>query len=77
MVGCFGNSAVLTEDKGVVVVLAGRFCHVKSVPDLKTFDGADGHDRLGKVCIQLLKDRISDTGRHSFYDTLHDAAGGI
>ena len=41
MVGCFGNPAVLTEDKGIVVVLAGRFCYVKSVPDLKTFDGTD------------------------------------
>ena len=36
MVGCFGNPAVLTEDKGIVVVLAGRFCYVKSVPELKT-----------------------------------------
>ena len=77
MVGCFGNPAVLTEDKGIVVVLAGRFCYVKSVPDLKTFDGTDGHDRLGKVRIKLLEDRISDAGGHPLYDTLHNAAGGI
>lgn len=77
MVGCFGNPAVLTEDKGIVVVLAGRFCYVKSSPILKPLTAPMDMTALARFALSFSKTRISDAGGHPLYDTLHNAAGGI
>ena len=65
MVGGLGNDAVFL-DKTVVVFGTGKTCHINTVTDLNSFYSTDGHDRMSKSGIQLVKNRITQTSRNIF-----------
>ena len=61
------------------VIVLGSPCpgSGKAVSYLKSLDRANGQHGLGQVGIQLLKYRLSCSGRHTADDTLHHSSAGV
>ena len=50
---------------------------LKTVTNLHTFDSTDGHNGFGESGIELFKNRLTDSGRHSVNGTFNDSSGRI
>ena len=81
MVGLFIDAASslgpFPVGKPIVVLGALPFRGFKAVSDLKALHRPDGKNRLRQIGIQLVKDRLSDSGRKPVDPALHHAANGI
>ena len=77
MVGLFIDLTISINIKFVIILGAESLRCRKAISDLKAFYRADGHDGTGQPCIQLIKDRLTNAGRHAIYQALYHTAHGI
>ena len=74
---CLFDHFLIMHCKSIIVFRAFRGGNSKAVADLHGFNGTDGHNGFGKIGIQLIKDRVTDTCRHTGYYALNNTAAGI
>ena len=67
----------LLNDEGVIVLAASEACSGKAAANLKSLGGWKAHHRLGKVCLQLVKDGLSQRVRDSTNDALDGATNTV
>ena len=63
--------------EAIVILGAERTGGLRTVTDLHGLDGTNRHHGLREAGIELIKDRLTDAGRHVVDEAGHDATGAV
>ena len=76
MIGALHSSSAGIGLIFIIVFMTHTGGDLRAVSDLHSLNGADREEGMSQQSVELVKDRLSDSGRHGGYDAGYGPAGG-